>query len=105
MREPDRSWSTYTDHNPLEIAVLCNIRWEKKQEETPAPAPHYARLLGNTEETNRLRTELGEKMDEALEREASSCWNQVCQIPLETAAKVHWLNGREQDLQILDEEV
>ena len=62
-----------------------------------------------------MRTDLGERMDEALEAEESSCWKQLCQISLETAVEVlgtkprnhprPWLDGREQDLQILDEEV
>ena len=81
------AWEPYTDHEPVEISIKCDRMWVPAKENNHGGIPHYARLVGPTEEAKSLRNELSEQMNEAMGA-TSDEWGEICERSIGVALAV-----------------
>ena len=109
------AWGPYTDHEPVEIVIRFKTVWKKPVLMERAAVPDYGRLHGNSKEAVELGKELAMALDNAMGNIEETPWEEVCNVSMEEALKVlgarpkphprPWMRGREQDKDLLDEDV
>ena len=115
-------WSDYTDHNPVEIRFRHGKLWHShRRKHRGEDKPDVRKLRGNTEDAINLRRTWQHRVEEALhafrthspDTTPADQWDAICRICRDRAVQVcglleqthaqPWLQGRDQDIQLLDQ--
>ena len=83
-------WSTYTDHNPVELVLKVGKHWSPNPRTASRVAlPDVARMRGQDEEANTLRMRWVQQVETKLSNlSGSPNWDEICNLCRTTAVEV-----------------
>eukprot|EP00435_Cladocopium_sp_Y103_P009995 s4145_g2.t1 len=118
----DWPWSSYTDHNPVEITLRHGKMWGSRSRRTAHhPKPDILKIRGSTSEATRLRQMWVEEVETRLETVAEHAadmeaqWETISTVCREVAVQIcgvmqkregaPWLHNRDDEVQQLDRHI